>query len=132
MFAVLVMPPPAARRRCAIRYKGMPDGHGAVLDQGRIQPARINDEAAMVLFLPWFGVAFFLAAADWHDGGSPPSWRRRASPSTRGDASHARIGSHCDRARTRFWRSQNCPRSTSDGLRPRPAFRWLFLPGTKW
>src|SRR5467141_4123050 len=41
---------------------------------------RINDEAPMVLFLPWFGVAFFLAAADWHDGGSPPSWRRRASP----------------------------------------------------
>ena len=30
--------------------------------------------------LPWFGVAFFLAAADWHDGGSPPSWQRRASP----------------------------------------------------
>ncbi len=41
---------------------------------------RINDEAAMLLFLPWFGVAFFLTAADWHDGGSPPSWRKRASP----------------------------------------------------
>jgi len=25
---------------------------------------RINDEATMVLFLRWFGVAFFLAAAD--------------------------------------------------------------------
>jgi hypothetical protein len=25
---------------------------------------RINDDAAMVLFLLWFGVAFFLAAAD--------------------------------------------------------------------
>ena len=25
---------------------------------------RINDEAAMLLFLPWFGVAFFLTAAD--------------------------------------------------------------------
>src|SRR5450631_4283023 len=72
---------------------------------------RINDEAAMVLFLPWFGVAFFLGAADWHDGGSPPSWRRRAWPWKRGDASHARIGSRCDRARTRFWRSRNCPRS---------------------
>src|SRR5712664_4009187 len=72
------------------------------------------------------------AAADWHDGGSPPSWRRRALPSIRGDASHARIGSRCDRARTRFWRSQNYPRSPSDGLRPRPAFQWLFLLGTRW
>src|SRR3979411_1878543 len=92
----------------------------------------LNHEAPMVLFLPWFGVAFFLAVADWHDGGSPPSWRRRASPSIRGDASHARIGSRCDRARTRFWRSQNYPRSPSDGLRPRPAFQWLFLLGTRW
>ena len=86
---------------------------------------RINDGAAMLLFLPWFGVAFFLAAADWHDGGSPPSWRRRASPWTRGDASHARICSRCDRVRTRFWRSQSCPRSPTDGLRPLPAFRWM-------
>ena len=30
---------------------------------------RINDEAAMALFLRWFDVAFFLASADWHDGG---------------------------------------------------------------
>src|SRR3979490_2849300 len=45
----------------------------------------------MVLFLPWFGGWFFLAAADWRDGGSPPSWRRRASPGKRGDASHAKI-----------------------------------------
>src|SRR5260370_1134582 len=36
---------------------------------------RINDGVALLLFLPWFVVAFFLAAGDWHDGGSPPSWR---------------------------------------------------------
>jgi hypothetical protein len=30
---------------------------------------RINDGVAVLLFLPWFGVAFFLAAADWRDGG---------------------------------------------------------------
>ena len=67
---------------------------------------RINDGVAMVWFLPWFGVWFFLAAADWRDGGSPPSWRRRASPWKRGDASHARICSRCDRVRTHFSRSQ--------------------------
>jgi hypothetical protein len=39
---------------------------------------RINDGLAMLLFLPWFGVAFFLAEPDWRDGGSPPSWRKRA------------------------------------------------------
>src|SRR4030095_982054 len=93
---------------------------------------RINDGTGTALFLPWSGGEFFWAAADWHDGGSPPSWRRRAWPWKRDDASHARIGSHCDRARIRFWRSQSCPRSPSDGLRPRPAFRWLFLPGTRW
>ena len=70
---------------------------------------RINDGVAMRWLLPWFGGWFFLAAADWRDGGSPPSWRRRASPWKRGDASHARICSRCDRARTRSWRSQNCP-----------------------
>src|SRR4051794_20322550 len=90
---------------------------------------RINDEAAMIFLLPWL---VFLGTADWHDGGSPPSWRKQASPWTRGDASHARIGSRCDRGRTRFWLSQNCPRSPSDGLRPPPTFRWLFLRGTKW
>src|SRR5476649_2084879 len=47
---------------------------------------RINDGVALLLFLPWSGVAFFLAVADWRDGGSPPSWRRRASPEKRGDA----------------------------------------------
>src|SRR5216683_2618141 len=93
---------------------------------------RINDGVALLLFLPWFVVAFFLAAADWHDGGSPPSWRRRASPGKRGDATHARICSRCDRARTRFSRSRNCPRSPTDGLRPPPAFRWMLPPGTKW
>src|ERR1700704_4131156 len=67
---------------------------------------RINDGVAMLLFLPWFGVSFFLAVADWRDGGSPPSWRRRASPGKRGVATHARICSRCDRARTRFSRSQ--------------------------
>src|SRR5882762_6018565 len=41
---------------------------------------RINDGVAMLWALPWFGVSFFLAAANWRDGGSPPSWRRRASP----------------------------------------------------
>src|SRR5438046_3746187 len=49
---------------------------------------RINDGVAMVWFLPWFGGWFFLTAADWRDGGSPPSWRRRASPWKRGDANH--------------------------------------------
>src|SRR5258705_12983239 len=78
---------------------------------------RINDEAAMVLFLPWVGVAFFLAAADLDDGGSPPSWRRRGLPSIRGDASHPRIRSRCDRARTRFLRSQNYPRLPNEGPR---------------
>ena len=50
---------------------------------------RIKDALAMLLSLPWFGVSFFLAVADWRDGGSPPSWRRRASPKKRGDATHA-------------------------------------------
>jgi hypothetical protein len=45
-------------------------------------------------------LVFLAAAADWRDGGSPPSWRRRASPWKRGDASHARICSRCGRART--------------------------------
>src|SRR5664279_4465985 len=72
---------------------------------------RINDGVAMLLFSPCFGVSFFLAVADWRDGGSPPSWRRRASPGKRGDATHARICSRCDRARTRFSRSQSSPRS---------------------
>src|SRR6202051_5018498 len=72
---------------------------------------RINAAVAMRWFLPRFGVSFFWAAANWRDGGSPPSWRRRASPGKRGDATHARICSRCDRARTRFWRSQSCPRS---------------------
>src|SRR6267378_2284373 len=87
---------------------------------------RIKDGVATLWFFPWFGVWFFLAAADWRDGGLPPSWRRRASPGKRGDAIHARICSRCDRARTRFSRSQNCPRSPTDGLRPPPAFRWMF------
>src|SRR5580704_1220664 len=77
---------------------------------------RINDGVAVLLCLPWFGVAFFLAAADWRDGGLPPSWQRRASPGKRGDATHARICSRCDRVRTRFSRSRNCPRSPTDGL----------------
>src|SRR5712692_10233683 len=64
---------------------------------------RINDGVAMLWFLPWFVVWFFLTAADWHDGGSPPSWRRRASPWKRGDASHARIGSRCDREPILAW-----------------------------
>src|SRR6476620_8304907 len=93
---------------------------------------RINDWLSMLLSLPWFDVAFFLAVADWRDGGSPPSWRRRASPEKRGDATHARICSRCDRARTRFSRSQNCPRSPTDGLRPPPVFRWMFLLDTRW
>src|SRR4030088_3251286 len=56
---------------------------------------RINDGVAMLWVLPWFDVSFFLATADWRDGGSPPSWRRRASPGKRGDATHARICSRC-------------------------------------
>src|SRR5580658_9956410 len=88
---------------------------------------RINDGVARVLYLQ-FGVSFFLAETDWRDGGSPPSWRRRASPGKRGDATHARICSRCDRVRTRFLRSQNCPRWPTDGLRLPPAFdgccRW--------
>ena len=95
---------------------------------------RISDGVAVLLCLPWFGGAFFLAAADWRDGGLPPSWRRRASPGKRGDATHARICSRCDRVRTRFSRSQNCPRSPTDGLRPPPpAFRWMLPLGyTRW
>src|SRR4051812_39226738 len=77
---------------------------------------RINDGLAMPLFLPWFDVRFFLAVTDWRDGGSPPSWRRRASPEKRGDATHARICFRCDRARTRFSRSRNCPRWPSDAF----------------
>src|SRR5450631_2167367 len=44
---------------------------------------RINDAVAMRWLLPWFGVSFFWAAANRRDGGSPPSWRRRASPGKR-------------------------------------------------
>ena len=93
---------------------------------------RINDGVALIWLLPWLGVWFFLAAADWHDGGSPPSWRRRTSPWKRGDASHARICSRCGRARTRSWRSQNCPRLPTDGLRPPPVFRSMLPLGTRW
>src|SRR6202022_256218 len=93
---------------------------------------RINSGVAVLWFLPGFGVWFFLAAADWRDGGSPPSWRRRASPGKRDDATHARICSRCDRARTRFLRSQNYLRSPTDGLRPPPAFRWMFPLDTRW
>src|SRR5664279_399079 len=89
---------------------------------------RINDGVTMLWVLLWSGVSFFLAAADWRDGGSPPSWRRRASPGKRGDATHARICSRCDRARARFSRSQNCPRSPTDGLHRHQRFdgccRW--------
>jgi len=52
----------------------------------------------------------FLTVADGRNGGSPPSWRRRASPGKCGDATHARICPRCDRVRTCFSRSQNCPR----------------------
>src|SRR3981189_284827 len=64
---------------------------------------RINDGVAMVWFLPWFGVWFFFAAADWRDGGSPPSWRRRASPWKRGDVRPelARAGEASPRTRYR-------------------------------
>src|ERR1700757_4346718 len=77
-------------------------------------------------------VSFFWATADWPDIGSRPSWRRRASPKKRDDASHARIYSRCDRARTRFSRFQSYPRSPIDGLRPRPTFQLMFPPGTRW
>src|ERR1700758_544205 len=40
---------------------------------------RINDGAVVPWSLPRFGASFFWAMADWRDGGSPPSWRRRAS-----------------------------------------------------
>src|SRR5271168_2118749 len=46
---------------------------------------RINDGVSVLLWLQ-LDVAFFLAATDWRDGGSPPSWRRRASLERRGDA----------------------------------------------
>jgi Arm DNA-binding domain len=36
------------------------------------------------------------------------------------------------RARTRFSQSQSCPRSPTDGLRPPPAFRSMFLLDTRW
>src|ERR1700689_3300498 len=70
---------------------------------------RINDGVSVLLWLQ-FGVAFFLAAMDWRDGGSPPSWRRRASPERRGDATHARICSRCDRATNpqAYARAENC------------------------
>jgi hypothetical protein len=32
---------------------------------------QIHDGVAMLLFLPWAGVAFFFAGTDWRDGGSP-------------------------------------------------------------
>src|ERR1019366_1127630 len=93
---------------------------------------QINDGVARLWFLSGFGGWFFLAAADWRDGGSPPSWRRRASPGTHDDANHARTWSRCDRARTRFSRSQSYPRSPTDGLRPLPAFRQTFPWDTRW
>src|ERR1700682_3650832 len=87
---------------------------------------RISGGVVMLWLLPGGAVSFFWAVADWRDVGSRPSWRRRASPRTHDGASHARICSRCDRARTRFSRFQSCPRSPIDGLRPRPAFQWLF------
>jgi hypothetical protein len=38
------------------------------------------------------GASFFLVRADWHDAGSPPSWRRPASPEIRYGALRARNG----------------------------------------
>src|SRR3979411_2636837 len=73
---------------------------------------RINDDVAMRWFLPWFGASFFLTAADWRGGGSPPSWRRRASPGRRGEATPTRI------CYTLY--------------RPPPVFRWMFLLDTRW
>src|ERR1700741_1656886 len=109
------------------------DNEYAMIDSTIVRAhQRINDGVAMLWILPWYGVAFFLAAANLHDGGSPRSWRRRASQAKRGDSTHARICSRCDRVRTRFSRSQNCPRSPTDGPRPPPAFRWMLLLGTKW
>src|SRR3954447_26972308 len=63
---------------------------------------RISGGVGVLWLLPGGGVLFFWAVADWRDGGSPPSWRRRASPGRRGDASHARTCFRCDRARIRF------------------------------
>src|SRR5258708_29218472 len=93
---------------------------------------RISGGVVVFWLVPGGVVLFLWAVADWRDAGSPPSWRRRASPGTRDGATHARICFHCDRARTRFSRSQNYPRLPTDGLRPRPALRWMFRPDTRW
>src|SRR5271167_1275273 len=75
---------------------------------------RINDGVAVLLCLPWFGVVFFLAAADWRDGGLPPSWRRRASPGKRGDANR------CDRGSPAAAKGQ-------DRQRPLPASNQFYV-----
>src|SRR3982074_2232500 len=62
---------------------------------------RINDSVALLWFLLWFGVSF-LGGGELARWRITATWRRRASPGKRGDATHARICSRCDQARTRF------------------------------
>jgi hypothetical protein len=81
---------------------------------------RISDGVVVFLFLPGGAARFFLALADWRDVGWWPSWRRRASPETRGDANHAMTCSRCDRGRARSWRSRSRLRWPINGLRRRP------------
>jgi len=75
--------------------------------------------------------SFFWASADWPGAGLPPSWRRSASPGTRGGASRARSGSRCGQAQVRFWRSQSYPRLTIDALPLQPACRSASRPDTR-
>src|SRR5664279_4637763 len=53
---------------------------------------RINDVVAVLWALPWFGVPFFLAAANWRDGGDPPS-RQFAAAKKNGTPNHGKAQS---------------------------------------
>lgn len=81
--------------------------------------------------LSWLLASFLGAARYWRDDGSPPSWRTPASRARHGDASHARNGSRCGRARVRSSPSRSCPRSPSDVLPPGPGFRCLSRPDAR-
>ena len=77
---------------------------------------------------------FFSASPSWcwRGVGWTPSSRRPASPAKHDDANHARIGSRCDQAQARSWRSRSCPRWTSDAPRRPPAPQSGCRAGTRW
>lgn len=74
-----------------------PDGDAADFLDG--QP--ISGGVGVLWLLPGAAFDFFGRWRNWPDGGSPPSGEGEDN-GARGEASHARTCSRCDRARIRF------------------------------